>query len=93
MMPGRGSELNCGGMAVFSGAELAIGAQVLVEFTPPEATQPIQVRCFVRNRSGNSYGVEFITESDSDYQSVHQIETVLSSLGSPVRDSAVDSCQ
>ena len=81
---GRGSELNNGGMAVFAGTELAIGAQVQVEFTPPYSGHPIRVRCFVRNRSGYRYGVEFITESDDDYQSVHQIETVLRSMGSPV---------
>ena len=85
IIQGRGSELNNGGMAVFAGTELAIGAQVLVEFTPPYSGDPIRVRCFVRNRSGYRYGVEFITESDEDYQSVHQIETVLSSMGSPMK--------
>jgi hypothetical protein len=84
---GRGSELNNGGMAVFAGTELAIGAQVAVEFTPPYSSNPIRVRCFVRNRTGYRYGVEFITESDHDYRSVHQIEAVLRSMGSPVEDS------
>jgi hypothetical protein len=83
IVQGRGSELNNGGMAVFAGMELSIGAQVLVEFTPPYSGQPIRVRCFVRNRAGYSYGVEFITESDADYQSVHKIETILRSMGSP----------
>jgi hypothetical protein len=92
IIQGRGSELNNGGMAVFAGTELAIGAQVLVEFTPPYSGDPIRVRCFVRNRSGYRYGVEFITESDDDYQSVHQIETVLSSMGSPVKDHAAETC-
>ena len=93
IVQGRGSELNNGGMAVFAGTELAIGTQVLVEFTPPYSNNPIRVRCFVRNRSGYRYGVEFITESDDDYQSVHQIESVLRSLGSPLKDAAVEGCQ
>lgn len=93
IIQGRGSELNNGGMAVFAGTELAIGAQVLVEFTPPYSGDPIRVRCFVRNRSGYRYGVEFITESDDDYESVHQIETVLSSMGSPVKDNAAETRQ
>jgi hypothetical protein len=38
----------------------------------------------VRNRTGYRYGVEFITESDEDYESVHRIATVLKSMGSPV---------
>lgn len=83
IVQGRGSELNNGGMAVFAGMELSIGAQVLVEFTPPYSGQPIRVRCTVRNRVGYRYGVEFITENDDDYESVHRIETVLRSMASP----------
>jgi hypothetical protein len=84
IVQGRGSELNNGGMAIFAGTELPIDAQVQVEFTPPYSGQPIRVRCFVRNRSGYRYGVEFITESDDDYESVNQIEAILRSIGSPV---------
>jgi PilZ domain-containing protein len=83
IVQGRGSELNIGGMAVFAGMELSIGAQVIVEFTPPYSGQPIRVRCFVRNRAGYRYGVEFITESDDDYENVNRIETILRSMGSP----------
>jgi len=84
IVQGRGSELNNGGMAVFAGTELAVGDQVLVEFTPPYTGQPIRVRCFVKNRSGYRYGVEFITENDDDYESANRIETVLKSMASPV---------
>lgn len=84
IVQGRGSELNNGGMAIFAGMELSIGAQVLVEFTPPYSGQPVRVRCFVRNRVGYRYGVEFITESDDDYENVNRIETILKSMGSPV---------
>jgi len=83
IVQGRGSELNNGGMAIFAGLELSIGAQVLVEFTPPYSGQPVRVRCFVRNRAGYRYGVEFITESDDDYENVNRIETILRSMGSP----------
>jgi hypothetical protein len=85
IVQGRGSELNVGGMAIFAGIELSIGAQVIVEFTPPYSGQPIRVRCFVRNRAGYRYGVEFITESDDDYENVNRIETILRSMGSPVQ--------
>ena len=84
IVQGRGSELNIGGMAVFAGMELSIGAQVIVEFTPPYSGQPIRVRCFVRSRAGYRYGVGFITESDDDYENVNRIETILRSMGSPV---------
>jgi hypothetical protein len=85
IVQGRGAELNVGGMAVFAGIELSTGAQVIVEFTPPYSGQPIRVRCFVRNRAGYRYGVEFITESDDDYENVNRIETILKSMGSPVQ--------
>jgi hypothetical protein len=78
---GRGSELNCGGMSVSGRVELAIGAQVGVEFTPPCCGQPVRVRCFVRNRQRYNYGLEFVAENDSDYESVAQIESTLRNLG------------
>jgi hypothetical protein len=73
----RGSELNCGGMAVSGRIELAIGEQVALEFTPPHSGQPVSVRCFVRNRHRYTYGLEFIAENDTDYESVAQIEATL----------------
>jgi hypothetical protein len=78
---GRGSELNCGGMAVSGRVELEIGAQVAVEFTPPYSEQPVTIRCFVRNRQRYTYGLEFITENDSDYESVGQVESTLGNMG------------
>jgi hypothetical protein len=71
-------------MTLYAGVELSIGDQVAVEFTPPDAGQPITVRCFVRNGHGGTYGVEFITENDADYERVGQIESILSVMGSPV---------
>src|SRR5271157_2644069 len=73
IVDGRGSELNCGGMTVFAGVELSLHDQVEVEFTPPYSGKPIRVRCFVLNRHGYTYGVEFITDNDTDYESVGQI--------------------
>ena len=81
IVQGRGSELNCGGMAVPGSVELPIGAQVAVEFTPPCSGQPLRIRCFVRNRQRYTYGLEFITENDSDYESVAQVESTLGSMG------------
>jgi hypothetical protein len=68
-------------MAVSSRVELPIGAQVAVEFKPPYSAQPVRARCFVRNRQSDTYGLEFITENDSDYESVGQIEAILGNMG------------
>jgi hypothetical protein len=80
IVQGRGSELNCGGMAVSGSVELEIGAQVAVEFIPSYCGQPVRIRCFVRNRQHYTYGLEFITENDSDYENVAQVESTLGNL-------------
>jgi len=82
IVQGRGRELGCGGIAVFAGIELSIDEQVAVEFTPPYSGEPIRVRGFVRNRSGYTYGVEFITDNNADYRSVGKLELILKTLGS-----------
>jgi len=64
---GRGTDLNAGGLAVEAPIELVTGDQVAVEFTPPNCADSVSYRCFVRNRNGNRYGLEFIAENDADY--------------------------
>jgi len=82
IVPGRGNELNEGGMEVFGGMELAIDEKVAIEFTPPYTGQPIRVRGCVRNRRGYTYGVEFLLENDEDTENVALIRAMLSALGS-----------
>ena len=64
---GRGTELNGGGLAVEADIDLEIAEQVVVCFTLPGCDKPLSFRCFVRNRNGKRYGLEFIAENDSDY--------------------------
>src|SRR5579883_1805709 len=59
IVPGRGTEVNDGGMAIFAGAEIRVEREVFVEFTPPFTREPLRVRGIVRNRNGYIYGVEF----------------------------------
>jgi hypothetical protein len=79
---GRGRELGRGGMAVVAGMDVSLNEQVAVDFTPPCSEEPISVRGFVRNRTGDTYGIEYITENDADYRNVGQLEAVLNTLGS-----------
>ena len=62
ILDGCGNSLNEGGMAMFAGAELKLGTQVAVEFTPA-CSGPIRVEARVCNRSGYVYGVEFLTDT------------------------------
>jgi hypothetical protein len=71
---GRGTDLNGGGLAVEAPIELATDDQVAVEFTPPNRTESVSFRCFVRNRNGNRYGLEFIAENDADYVKTGELQ-------------------
>ena len=77
---GQGTDLSCGGLAVTADIDLPIGAQIGVEFIPPSSDQSIKFRCFVRNRDGIRYGVEFITENDDDYRKAGELQEGLAAM-------------
>ncbi|MFI5118262.1 MAG: PilZ domain-containing protein [Terriglobales bacterium] len=62
----RGCQMNDGGIAIYANAELSIGTQVEIEFTPPSFDFPLTLRGVVRNRTGNQYGVEFLETSAAE---------------------------
>ena len=67
-------------MGMFAGTELNPGDQMAVEFTPPYSSPPIRVEAKICNRTGYNYGVEFLTESNSQKQDVAALCQHLSSL-------------
>jgi len=77
----RGSELNGGGLAVEADIDLKIAQQVLVRFTPPGCNEPMNFRCFVRNRNENRYGLEFIAENNDDYLNTGRLQESLARQG------------
>ena len=81
---GRGTDISAGGLAVRADIDLSVGAQVGVEFTPPCSDQSMIFRCFVRNRDGNRYGVEFITENDEDYRKAGELLEGLATMNAAV---------
>lgn len=89
---GHGTDISVGGLAVTADIDLPLGAQVGVEFTLPNSDQSMIFKCFVRNRHGNCYGVEFITENDDDYRKTGELQVILAanadthSQNSPVTD-------
>jgi len=78
---GRGTDINDGGIAVFAGAELQIGEEVEISFTPPYRGEPLVARTVVRNRRGYTYGMEFLTGSTEDQARVTKIHNVLRAFG------------
>ena len=84
LVPGRGNELNEGGLTVFAGLELAIGEEISVEYTPAYSGMPIRARAIVRNRKGYKYGVELLTETADDRENAERIRAVLQGYGMPI---------
>jgi PilZ domain len=81
---GQGTNISGGGLAVRADIELPVGTQVGVEFTPPYSDEPMAFRCFIRNRNGNLYGVEFITENDEDYRKAGELLAGLAAMNAAV---------
>ena len=81
---GQGTDISGGGLAVTADIDLPVGAQIGVEFTPPYSDQPMNFRCFIRNREGNRYGVEFITENDDDYSKAGELQAGLAAMNADV---------
>jgi hypothetical protein len=57
---GRGTRISEGGICLFVLANLAIGAQIDIEFIESVCDKPIRVRGIIRNRLVYLYGVEFL---------------------------------
>ena len=74
---GLGTDISVGGLAVTADIDLPLGTQVGVEFTLPNSDRSLIFKCFVRNRQGNCYGVEFITENDADYGQMGELQAIL----------------
>jgi hypothetical protein len=79
---GQGTALNGGGLCISAPVELAIGDRIAIEFHLPLCSDLLRMRVCVRNRRGNQYGVEFVTETDDDHKRVGQVEYVLKILAS-----------
>ena len=78
-----GAELEsaCEGAVGGKRQELAVGAEVNIEFTPPYSGEPIRVRCGVRDRNGYIYGVEFLADEYDEHDRVDQIRVALKAMG------------
>jgi hypothetical protein len=79
---GRGNSLSLGGMAMYAGAELKMGDQVAVEFTPPYSSPPVRVDAVICNRTGYYYGLEFLNATSSQQEQTARFQRQLSTLTS-----------
>jgi hypothetical protein len=56
-------EMNDGGIAIHTNADLSIGTPAKIHFAPPSFDLPLTLRGVICNRSGRQYGVEFLVTS------------------------------
>jgi PilZ domain len=64
-VPGRGTELSAGGMALYAGVELKTSQSLEVEFA---AASHARVAGIIRYRQGYCFGLEFVTPLSMDGQ-------------------------
>ncbi len=76
MVRGTGKDISEGGMGIFAGVELSIDDKIHVEFAPAFG-RPVRVHGIVRNRRGYTYGIEFLTGTPEEEQSVTQLKLYL----------------
>jgi hypothetical protein len=72
-----GSQLNEGGMCVYSGIPMQPGEQVTLEFKPPSASDLLRLWAAVRNRHEDFYGLEFLAENTGERMQVEQYRSLL----------------
>jgi hypothetical protein len=73
----RGWRMNNGGTAVYADAELSIGSEAEIEFTPPHFYPPVTLRGVIRNRAGDLYGVEFLARSGAENEQLALFRQIL----------------
>ena len=63
----RGINLSDEGICIFSVSNLAVGAQIVVEFVSPSSKETIRARGKIRYRALYLYGVEFLPASHHEH--------------------------
>ena len=71
------SDVNDGGIAMHANAELSVGMEAEIEFTPGDFDFPLSLKGVVRNRSGRQYGVEFVETSPVDKEHLILFQEIL----------------
>ena len=79
LMDTRACQVNDGGIAMYTNAELSIGTQAEIKFTPAAFDFPLTLRGVVRNHAGGQYGVEFLVTSAAENEHLTIFREILHS--------------
>jgi len=69
---GEASDVSQGGLRLFMPRQLEPGIIVLMELSLPYNSQVMAIRGLIRNRSGFSYGVEFVSPTRYQQETIAQ---------------------
>lgn len=74
---GRGHDLSCSGMALYTPVELEADQEIQLSFVLPYSRVQFGVRAFVRNRDGFRYGIEFTRLSRQESAEIERVTNIL----------------
>ena len=74
---GRGHDVSCNGMAVYTPVELALGSEIQVSFQLPYSRVRFGLKATVRNRNGFRYGIEFKELNSAERAEMERVTRVL----------------
>lgn len=69
---GEANDVSQGGLRLFMPREMETGVIVLLELSLPYNSQVLALRGLIRNRSGFSYGIEFINATRFQQDTIAQ---------------------
>lgn len=69
---GEANDVSQGGLRLFMPREVETGIILLLELSLPYNSQVLAVRGLIRNRSGFSYGVEFLNTTKHEQDTISQ---------------------
>lgn len=74
---GRASDISRAGMALYASLALKPGDQMQVQFP---TSQPSRVNAVIRNRNGNCFGLEFLSQLPPDSEATDQLSNFPASV-------------
>ena len=78
---GRGHDVSCGGMSLYTPLELAEGDTIKVAFELPNSRMQFGVSAVVKNRNGFRYGIEFVKLTSKEVAEIRRVTGVLGFCG------------
>lgn len=74
---GRGHDISCSGMALYTPIELELNQEIQLSFVLPYSRMQFGLRAFVRNRNGFRYGIEFSSLSAPETAEMERVTKIL----------------